>query len=210
MCTRRWSGPGLNLGLQDAMNLGWKLAAAVRGWAPPGLLDSYHTERQPVGQRVMMQSMSQTALMSPGPEIAALRELFRELLQPGAAEHIAHLLAGSDVRYDVGDDHPLAGRLVPDLTLDDGRRVAGLLHDGRPLLLDLSGGAVADRASGWHRRVNAVVATVADASFCALLIRPDGYVAWAADSFEQDDGQRLHAAMRRWFGAEDGAELIAV
>ena len=103
-------GPGLNLGMQDAVNLGWKLAATVNGWAPADLLDTYQSERYPVGERVMMQSMSQTALFGPGPEIAALRKLFNELLQqPSVAEHMAHLLAGSDVRYDVGDDHPLVG-----------------------------------------------------------------------------------------------------
>ena len=194
-------GPGLNLGLQDAVNLGWKLAAAVNGWAPPGLLDSYHIERYPVGQRVMMHSMSQTALFGPGPEIAALRELFKELLQqPGASEHMAHLLAGSDVRYDVGDDHPLAGRLVPDLTLDDGRRVAELLHDGRPILLDLCGGVVVDATHDWRHRVDAVVATIGDDPVRAMLIRPDGYIAWAADVFEQDDEQRLYTSLRRWFG----------
>ena len=132
-CTRRWAGPASISGLQDAMNLGWKLAAAVHGWAPQGLLDSYHTERHPVGERVMMQSMSQTALMLPGPEIGALRELFKELLQlPDIAAHMAHLLAGSDVRYDIGNDHPMAGRLVPDLTLDNGRRVADLMRAGPP------------------------------------------------------------------------------
>ncbi len=145
-------GPGLNLGLQDAMNLGWKLAAAVNGWAPADLLDTYHSERYPVGERVMMHSMSQTALFGPGPEIAALRELFKELLQqPSVAEHMAHLLAGSDVRYDVGDDHPLAGRLAPDLTLGDGRRVSELLHQGRPVLLDLSGGRVGEAAARMGR-----------------------------------------------------------
>ena len=150
-------GPGLNLGLQDAMNLGWKLAAAVNGWAPADLLDTYHSERYPVGERVMMHSMSQTALFGPGPEIAALRELFKELLQlPSVAEHMAHLLAGSDVRYDVGDDHPLAGRLAPDLTLGDGRRISELLHRGRPVLLDLSGGRVGETARGWADRVDVV------------------------------------------------------
>ena len=157
----------------------------------------------------MMHSMSQTALFGPGPEIAALRELFKELLQqPSVAEHMAHLLAGSDVRYDVGDDHPLAGRLAPDLTLDDGRRVAELLHRGRPVLLDLSGGRVGEAARGWADRVDVVVGAVADLEACALLIRPDGYVAWAADTFETDDEDRLHAALRRWFGvsvAERGA-----
>ena len=204
-------GPGLNLGLQDAMNLGWKLAAEVNGWAPPGLLDSYHSERYPVGERVMMQSLSQTALMSPGPEIAALRKLFGELLQtPDTAGHMAHLLAGSDVRYDVGDRHPLAGRFMPDLTLGDGRRLAELLHAARPVLLDLSGGGVAEAARGWRHRVNIVSAVATEFPVCALLIRPDGYVAWAADSFEQADEHRLRAALRRWFGAEDTAERIAV
>ena len=167
------------------MNLGWKLAAAVNGWAPADLLDTYHSERYPVGERVMMHSMSQTALFGPGPEIAALRELFKELLQlPSVAEHMAHLLAGSDVRYDVGDDHPLAGRLAPDLTLGDGRRISELLHRGRPVLLDLSGGRVGEAAGGWADRVDVVDGTIADVEVCALLIRPDGYVAWAADTFE--------------------------
>jgi 2-polyprenyl-6-methoxyphenol hydroxylase-like FAD-dependent oxidoreductase len=199
-------GPGLNLGLQDAMNLGWKLAAAVNGWATPGLLDTYQTERYPVGQRVMMHSMSQTALFGPGPEIAALRELFNELLQqPGVAEHMAHLLAGSDVRYDIGDEHPLSGRLVPDLTLDDRRRVADLLHQARPVLLDLSGGAVVDAVHDWRHRVDAVVASIEDYAVRAMLIRPDGYVAWAADTFDVDDERRLHAAMQRWFGVSGAA-----
>jgi 2-polyprenyl-6-methoxyphenol hydroxylase-like FAD-dependent oxidoreductase len=197
-------GPGLNLGLQDAMNLGWKLAAAVNGWAPEDLLDTYHIERYPVGERVMMHSMSQTALFGPGPEIAKLRELFNELLQlPSVAEHMAHLLAGSDVRYDVGDDHPLAGRLAPDWTLRDGRRLAELLHQGRPVLLDLSGGRVGEAAYGWTDRVDVVVAATTDVDVCALLIRPDGYVAWAADTFEADDERRLRAALQRWFGVSD-------
>jgi 2-polyprenyl-6-methoxyphenol hydroxylase-like FAD-dependent oxidoreductase len=203
-------GPGLNLGLQDAMNLGWKLAAAVNGWAPSELLDTYQSERYPVGERVMMHSMSQTALFGPGPEIAALRELFKELLQqPSVAEHMAHLLAGSDVRYDMADDHPLAGRLAPDLALDDGRRVAELLHRARPVLLDLSGGHVGAAAHGWADRVDVVDGAVADLEVCALLIRPDGYVAWAADTFETDGRDRLRMALTRWFGvsgAGRGAE----
>jgi 2-polyprenyl-6-methoxyphenol hydroxylase-like FAD-dependent oxidoreductase len=201
-------GPGLNLGLQDAMNLGWKLAAAVDGWAPSDLLDTYQSERYPVGERVMMHSMSQTALFGPGPEIGALRKLFTELLElPSVAEHMAHLLAGSDVRYEVGDDHPLAGWLVPDVTLGDGRRVAELLHHGRPVLLDLCG-RVGNAARGWTDRVDVVSGAVPDLEVCALLIRPDGYVAWAADPFEADDEERLHTALQKWFGvsaAERGA-----
>ncbi|HKH51189.1 MAG TPA: FAD-dependent monooxygenase [Mycobacterium sp.] len=174
----------MNLAMQDAMNLGWKLAATVNCWPPSDLLDTYHSERYPVGERVMMHSMSQTALFGPGPEIAALREPFTELLQlPSVAEHMAHLLAGSDVRYHVGDDHPLSGLLVPDLTLDNGRRVAELLHHGRPVLLDLSGGDVGKAAHGWADRVDVVAGAADDLEACAMLIRPDGYVAWAADNF---------------------------
>jgi 2-polyprenyl-6-methoxyphenol hydroxylase-like FAD-dependent oxidoreductase len=198
-------GPGLNLGMQDAVNLGWKLAAQANGWAPAGLLDTYDSERRPVGERVMMQSLSQTALMAPGPEVDALRTLFGELLkQPSVREHMAHLLAGSDVRYDMGqgegDGHPLSGLLVPDLELDDGRRVAELLHDARPVLLDLSGGALAPTGAGWADRVDLVTGAMADEPYAGLLIRPDGYVAWAADAVEPADLQGLRAALERWFG----------
>jgi 2-polyprenyl-6-methoxyphenol hydroxylase-like FAD-dependent oxidoreductase len=195
-------GPGLNLGLQDAMNLGWKLAAHLNGWAPAGLLDTYESERHPVGERVMMHSLSQTALMAPGPEVGALRTLLGELFSiPDVARYMAKLLAGNDVRYDVGDDHPLSGRPVPELTLDDGRRVAELLHDARPVLLDLDGGAGA-AARGWLDRVDVVRATVADRPAAALLIRPDGYVAWAADAIGPDEEPGLRDALRRWFGPE--------
>jgi 2-polyprenyl-6-methoxyphenol hydroxylase-like FAD-dependent oxidoreductase len=198
-------GPGLNLGLQDAMNLGWKLAAEVTGTAPAGLLDTYQSERHPVGQRVMMHSMSQTALMAPGPEVAALRTLMGELFAiPDVARHMAKLLAGNDVRYDVGDDHRLSGWLVPDLTLDDGRRVAELLHDARPVLLDLDG-AVADTARGWTDRVDTVSASIAEHPAAALLIRPDGYVAWAADEFGPADEAALRGALQRWFGTPTSA-----
>lgn len=192
-------GPGLNLGLQDAVNLGWKLAAQINGWAPPGLLDTYQSERYPVGQRVMMHSLAQTALMTPGPEVGALRELMAELFAIGdVTRHMAALLAGSDVRYDVGDDHPLSGRLVPDLTLDDGRRVAALLHDAHPVLLDLGGGDAAEAARGWDHRVDIVQAALTDRPAAAMLIRPDGYIAWATDEFTSIDA--LHTALHRWFG----------
>jgi hypothetical protein len=120
---------------------------------------------------------------------------------------MAHLLAGSDVRYDTGDDHPLSGGLVPNLTLDDGRRVAELLHQGRPLLLDLSGGRVAQAIDG----IDVVVGQTPDVEACALLIRPDGYVAWAADTFSAGDADRLRTALSRWFGvsAEERAERTA-
>ncbi|OBA92486.1 FAD-dependent oxidoreductase [Mycobacteriaceae bacterium 1482268.1] len=194
-------GPGLNLGMQDAVNLGWKLAAEVAGRAPDGLLDTYETERFPVGQRVMMHSQAQLALAAPGPEVEALRELFGELArQPGVTSHLAGLLAGSDVRYDVGDDHPWSGLMVPDVSLDDGRRVADLLHDARPVLLDFSGGMAAAAAAAWTDAVEMVRGRMSDRP-AAMLIRPDGYVAWAADQFEADDAVRLRTALARWFGA---------
>ncbi|MFD4401449.1 FAD-dependent monooxygenase [Nocardia sp. NPDC058499] len=191
-------GPGLNLGLQDAVNLGWKLAAYLRGTAPDELLDTYESERRPVAERVIMHSLSQTALLAPGPEVTALRELFAELLGiPQVAGHIGHLLAGSDVRYGVGDNHPLAGRLVPDLALEtaDGtRRVADLLHNARPLLLDLGAGVAA--AAGDRDGLTVVTATSSDTDATALLIRPDGYIAWATD----DSTTGLRAALDRWLG----------
>lgn len=189
-------GPGLNLGLQDAVNLGWKLAAQVNGWAPAGLLDTYESERRPVGERVMMQSLTQQALMAPGPEVAALRTLFGELLElPGVGGHLAHLLAGSDMRYTVGDEHPLSGLLLPDLELDDGRRVAELLHEARPVLLDLSGALAVS-----HPLVDVVTGTMTDGPAAAMLIRPDGYVVWASDTTEAADADNLRAALMRWFG----------
>lgn len=208
-------GPGLNLGLQDAINLGWKLAAVVNGWAQDSLLDTYQSERYPVGERVMMQSMAQLALAAPGPEVGALRTLFGELAsKPQVAEHLAHLLAGSDVRYDVGEgetwDHPLSGRLVPDFALGDGRRVADLLHQARPVLLDLSGGAL--DVAGLPDRI-AVATGACDRAPAALLIRPDGYVAWAVDNGAAIDEQALHrlrAAAARWCGQLSVARMPTV
>ncbi|MEU1980588.1 FAD-dependent monooxygenase [Nocardia sp. NPDC019395] len=190
-------GPGLNLGLQDAINLGWKLAKHLRGTAPDALLDTYESERRPVAERVILQSLAQTALLAPGPEVTALRGLFEEIMGiPGVSGHIAHLLAGSDARYDVGDEHPLSGFLVPDLVLEtcDGRRrVADLLHTARPLLLDL--GAGISLGTAYRDHIDIVSATTTDTDAAALLIRPDGYIAWAT-SEPSDTG--LHAALARW------------
>jgi len=194
-------GPGLNLGLQDAANLGWKLAAHLHGWAPPGLLDTYHSERHPVGERVMTHTLAQAALVLPGAEVTALRQLFAELLQsPENVAFVAGLLAGSDIRYDIGDPHPLSGLMVPDLTVEtvDGpRRIAELLRTGRPVLLDLTTDACfAGIAQDWADRVDTVTGTSPEAPAEALLVRPDGYVAWAAGQAEG-----LRAALTRWFGS---------
>ncbi|WP_083864909.1 FAD-dependent monooxygenase [Nocardia brevicatena] len=202
-------GPGLNLGLQDAVNLGWKLAAHLRGTAPGDLLDSYESERRPVAERVVMSSLSQTALLAAGPEVTALRDLFAELLRiPEVTGHITRLLAGSDVRYDVGDEHPLSGRLVPDFTIgtpDGHRRVADLLHTARPVLLDLGAG-IADAAQGWADRVDIVTATAADPMATALLIRPDGYITWATDGSEPAG---LSDALTRWFGPTHDRTVVS-
>jgi hypothetical protein len=129
-----------------------------------------------------------------------LRKLFGELAsQYDVTAHLAKLLAGSDVRYDVGDDHPLSGLMVPDLVLDDGRRVAELLHDARPVLLDLSGDAACSVATSWADRVDTVTGAIAGGP-AAILIRPDGYVAWAANTLDADDATRLRTALTRWFG----------
>jgi 2-polyprenyl-6-methoxyphenol hydroxylase-like FAD-dependent oxidoreductase len=189
-------GPGLNLGLQDAINLAWKLAAEINGWAPDGLLDTYESERHPVGQRVIMSTRAQTALISPGPHITALRELLDELLRdPGTTAHVAGLMAGADVRY-ARDDHPLTGAWMPDLVLDNGKRVATLLHAARPVLLDLAGrDDVTKTAAGWSDRVDVITASTPEPPADAVLIRPDGYVAWAGEELAG-----LENALSTWFG----------
>lgn len=195
-------GPGLNLGMQDAVNLGWKLAAVVNGRAPDDLLDTYESERYPVGERVMMHSQAQLALAAPGPEVEALRSVFGELVsEQSVTRRLAGLLAGSDVRYDVGDVYRLSGLMVPDLELADGRRVVELLRDARPVLVDGTGGAAAAAGEAWSDRVDVVATGLVDGP-AAMLIRPDGYVAWAVDEFGGGDAGRLRAALARWFGDE--------
>lgn len=153
----------------------------------------------------MMSSLAQTALFAPGPEITAVRTLLGELLeQPENTAYIARLMSGSDTRYETGDPHPLAGRMVPDLTLEtaDGtQRVAELLRKARPVLLTLTATpAITDAAAGWRDRVDIIPATSTNAPATALLIRPDGYVAWASSEVDHPDTNRLHTALTRWFG----------
>lgn len=196
-------GPGLNLGLQDAANLAWKLAATLHGWAPDGLLDSYQAERRPLGRRVFTQTQSQTALMAPGSDVSALRELFAEMLERREnVRMIADLMAGTDVRYDMGEPDPAAatGWFAPDLDLTtaDGHshRLSELRRDARPLLLDLSGGSeLAAAVAPWSDRVVRLAAGTVTSPAPALLIRPDGYVAWSGA-----DPDGLASALGRWFG----------
>jgi 2-polyprenyl-6-methoxyphenol hydroxylase-like FAD-dependent oxidoreductase len=191
-------GPGLNLGLQDAVNLAWKLAAEVRGWAPPGLLDTYEGERRPACERVVMSTQAQNALLAPGPEVTALRELMTELLgEPATVRHIAGLMAGADVRYGTGVDHPAAGLFAPDLTVD-GIRLAERCRSGRPLLVDGTG-ALGPVAAGWSDRVEHVAGALDPPVVTAMLVRPDSYVAWASSDPEPDPAGAVEA-LERWFG----------
>jgi 2-polyprenyl-6-methoxyphenol hydroxylase-like FAD-dependent oxidoreductase len=187
-------GNGLNLGLQDSINLAWKLAAEIRGWAPPGLLDTYESERRPAGERVTTHTMAQSMLVGPGPEVTALRALFGEMLRDHATvQRIADLISGADIRYaDMGG-------WAPDLAVD-GRRLADLTRGARPLLLDLTGnGSLAEVAAPWRDRVDVTTGHSDDTKATGMLLRPDCYVAWESEA-AQPDGAALRAALVRWFG----------
>jgi 2-polyprenyl-6-methoxyphenol hydroxylase-like FAD-dependent oxidoreductase len=205
-------GQGLNLGLQDAVNLGWKLARVVSGLSPACLLDTYQAESHPVGARVLERSMAFTALGRGDERTAALRALMSDLIQlDEPRKRYTALISGLDVRYDLGPGHPLVGRRMPDLELltEGGpRRVFTELGEARPVLLDFGGPTVLDIA-GWASRVKRVAARYAGvwelpvvgvvAAPSAVLIRPDGHVAWVGDG--TDEG--LRQALTTWFGAAD-------
>ncbi|MGI5450857.1 FAD-dependent monooxygenase [Streptomyces sp. CA-243310] len=208
-------GQALNLGVQDAFNLGWKLAAEVRGDAPDGLLDSYHTERHAVGAAVLANIRAQTLLLLGGPEVEPARTLLTELVAlDGVRTELAGAVSGLGIRYPVtddadtgrpGTDHPLLGRRLPPSALDGpaGDTTAALLRTGRGLLLDLGTGAGPATVGPWADRVDHVTARPATGSPLtpgeALLVRPDGHVVWAGDP--GTDPRGTHTALRRWFGA---------
>ncbi|MEV0351984.1 FAD-dependent oxidoreductase [Nonomuraea sp. NPDC050680] len=209
-------GPGLNLGLQDAINLGWKLAAEIRGSAPPGLLNTYETERRSAAHRMVLNAQAQAALIAPGGDVTGLRELFTELLRdPNTVRHLAELTAGADVRYDMGEPkpHPLMGRFAPDLELHTPAgpvRLAELTRTARPLLLDLTEGAsLAQTPALRHEQVDIVTARPLPHAPTALLLRPDCYVAWASASPQPDsvEMETLRAALQRWFGPMEPARI---
>ncbi|MGW5442491.1 FAD-dependent monooxygenase [Streptomyces asiaticus] len=180
-------GPGLNLGLQDAVNLGWKLAAEVRGHAAEGLLDTYESERHPAARRVAMHTQAQSLLTRPGGDVTALRELFGELLdQPATRHHLAGLLSGADITYAMGPaTGPLVGHWAPDLP-----GLRDLTRTARPLLLDPTGTL---DPGPWSPHVDTAAVPGLDT---ALLLRPDCYIAWQGTT---DDG--LHEALATWFRA---------
>jgi 3-(3-hydroxy-phenyl)propionate hydroxylase len=202
-------GQGLNIGVQDAVNLGWKLAQVVNGTSPDGLLDTYHAERHPVGARVLRSTMAQVALIGNDERTGALRDTMTELLgMDEPRKRIAGMISGLDIHYDLGNGHPLLGRRMPDLdlvTADGSFRMFGLLHDARPLLLNLGEPGGFD-IRPWAARVQLVDAAHAGAwelpvlgevtAPTAALIRPDGHVAWVGDL--SDPG--LPDALTTWFG----------
>ncbi|MFE0454697.1 FAD-dependent monooxygenase [Streptomyces sp. NPDC058914] len=209
-------GQGLSVGVQDAFNLGWKLAATVKGRAPEGLLDTYHAERHPVGARVLRNTLAQGTLNLTGRSVEPLRTVMAELIAiPAVARHLSGMVSGFDIRYDLGATdldgpaHPLLGTRMADreLELADGGhdRIARLLHPARGVLITAdASGATSRTAAGWSDRVDLV--RVRDfpagpeeggAATESVLIRPDGYVAWVAPH-----GGDLVDALRRWFGEE--------
>jgi 2-polyprenyl-6-methoxyphenol hydroxylase-like FAD-dependent oxidoreductase len=190
-------GQGLNLGFGDAMNLGWKLAATIRGDAPDGLLDSYTTERHPVGARILDWSRAQVALM----QSSALQAIVRDLIDTrDGATYFAERLWGVSLRYDLGDGHPLAGRSCPDFELEDGTRLGVLLRDGKGVLLDFHPRSpLRSLASRWEDRLRYNASDAKDRlELKAVLVRPDGFVAWACDG--DPDLDEASRAASRWFG----------
>ena len=189
-------GQGLNLGVQDAFNLGWKLAAAVDGWAPEGLLDTYHAERHPVGARVLANTRAQITLLGTDPGATALRELFSKLMDfEEVNRYVTGMITAVDVRYDFGEGHELLGRRMRDVELKQGR-LYELMHEGRGLLLDRTGRL---SVAGWADRIDHVVddsEELEELDVPAVLLRPDGHVAWVGE-----DQQDLADRLPKWFGA---------
>ena len=201
-------GQGLSTGVQDAVNLGWKLAQVIKGTSPDSLLDTYHAERHPVGARVLKATMAQVALHREDDRTLAARDIVGDLLKmEEPRKHIAGMMSGLDIRYELGEGHPLLGRRIPDLdvvTASGPRRIFSFLHKAQPLLLNFAPRAI--DISLWSARVQYVDASYAGkwelpvlgevAAPAAVLIRPDGYVAWVGDGTPQG----LTEALITWFG----------
>ncbi|MDT5102380.1 MAG: hypothetical protein QOC76_6117 [Mycobacterium sp.] len=199
-------GQGLNLGIMDAVNLGWKLAAVLRGSGSDELLDTYTRERHPVGAAVLNNTRAQAALLTPTPQVVALREIMSDLMDiPDVKEYLGRMLSGVGVRYplryDAGPDHELLGGHVPDFVVDDTTLYA-IMSDGRPVLLHTpQAGAIREATEPWHDRVHIVSALVLGRpDLSAALIRPDGVLAWAATSFTSPNTTCLKTALHTWFG----------
>jgi 2-polyprenyl-6-methoxyphenol hydroxylase-like FAD-dependent oxidoreductase len=190
-------GQGLNLGLGDAMNLGWKLAATIRQVSPAGLLDTYHDERYPIGAQILDWSRAQVAIMKPDPQGRALHAIFRDLINTReGATYVASRVWGINTRYDLGNDHPLVGCSISNFAIADGA-VGDLMHDGNGLLLDFNND---DSLLNWTRHYGKQIRYVSvkdESKLSAILVRPDGIVAWAID--RGMDAQGVQAAADMWF-----------
>lgn len=194
-------GQGLNLGLGDAMNLGWKLAATIQGHAPAELLDTYSHERHPVGAQILDWSRAQVAIMRPTPGTRALQAIMRDLIETrDGATYFARYVRGVSLRYDLGGRHPLAGRSGPDFEWPDGTTVGERLRQAKGILLDFDARApLRALANRWGDRIDYVAREPADRlGLSAVLLRPDGIVAWASDGTPDEEEAALAAA--RWFG----------
>ena len=193
-------GQGLNLGLGDAMNLGWKLAATIHEKAPEGLLDSYYTERHPIGAQVLDWSRAQVAIMKPDPGARALNAIVRDLMNTrDGATYFAGRVWGISTHYNLGDDHPLAGHSVPNFAFEDGAAIGELMHDGRGILLDFDmNDSLKTLAGEYGDRIRYISGNAKDRlALSAALIRPDGIIAWASDC--DPDCSELRKAAARWF-----------
>jgi 2-polyprenyl-6-methoxyphenol hydroxylase-like FAD-dependent oxidoreductase len=196
-------GQGLNLGLGDAMNLGWKLAATIQKKAPEGLLDSYQTERHPLGVQVLDWSRAQVAIMRPGPSSRALNAIVRDLIDTrDGATYIAGRVWGLFTHYDLGGDHPLVGHSVPNFEFEDGATIGELMHDGQGILLDFDSNASLKTLAGeYGDRIKYVSGQAKEQlGLSAALIRPDGIIAWASDN--DPDCSELQKAAARWLMKE--------
>jgi len=193
-------GQGLNLGLGDAMNLGWKLAATIHGQAPEGLLDTYYTERHLIGSQVLDWSRAQVAIMDPGPQARALNAIFRDLINtPNGATYFAGRVWGINTHYDLGGNHPLVGRSVPNFELEDNATIGDLMHDGLGILLDFdSNESLKTLVAGYGDRIRYISGRAKEQlGLSAALIRPDGIIAWASDN--QPDCGELQKVADHWF-----------
>jgi 2-polyprenyl-6-methoxyphenol hydroxylase-like FAD-dependent oxidoreductase len=196
-----FGGQGLNLGIQDAFNLGWKLAASVAGWAPDGLLDTYETERRPVAADVIDNTRAQGLLLSTEPGPQAVRRLVSDLMDlPGVTRFLVEKITATGIRYDLGEGHELLGRRMRDVQLTTGR-LYERMRGGRGVLLDQTGGLSVE---GWADRVDHVVGASEVLGVPAVLLRPDGHVAWVGD-----DLPSLRSQLSRWFGAASDPQLTS-
>lgn len=196
-----FGGQGMNTGLGDAMNLGWKLAATIKGWAPHDLLDTYTAERHPIGEWVLNWTRAQVAIIRPDPHARAIAAVVRDLIATKeGTNYFIEKISGISIHYDLGEGHPLIGYSAPDFELEDGERLGVLLQDGRGVLLDFTASeSLRDLCDGRQDRLRYVASHAKDEKgLAALLVRPDGFVAWSTDA--HPDRTAVEPSVLRWFG----------